>query len=397
MHITTAINTTMKCTYIDRAYEFSTVTQDDQNLVKVKPCCYAHWNLIPEGVRSPMQVFETNERVTNNPVIEWFRDTVKSGKLPRSCKTCTTTEAAGGRSPRLDSLEYMDPDHDIFMLDVHTGNECNLACAMCNVYSSSLIEKESVKYDDTPAIWKHTTKYTSTDHDSDATFNQLDQIMKSKRVQIVKFKGGEPLLKRNWTHIERGLESGQYADTIIRIITNGTNLNKNIIEKLHLARKATINVSVDGIGEVGEFVRWPQTADKIQRTLDIIHENRYSNVHFNTTTIVTMLNIGDIENIHRECSRVAEQVTFDFDLKPEGHPLDYRNIPNSIRSKLRNSIDPAILHKGSLPLRNLIDIEHEGWTNPLEVERTLSWFEKHRGKEIKNVLHPEVYKWYLSI
>lgn len=387
----------MKCSYINKGYEFSTVDLDGKNLVKAKPCCYAHWGLIPDGVKKPMPEFDANECVTNNPVIQWFRDVTKSGSLPRACKACSSIESAGGKSPRQESLDDHDPNYDVFVLDVHTGNECNLACAMCNVYSSSLIEKEGARYDDTPAIWRHTTAYKGLDHNSTATFEQVDQIMKKHRVQVIKFKGGEPLLKRHWEHIERGLQSGQYADTSIRIITNGTNISTSILDSLSLAKKATVNLSVDGIGAVGEFVRWPQTGDKIQRTLETIDQNRHRNVHFNTTTIVTMLNIGDIENIHRECSRVAEQVSFDFDLKPEGHPLDYRNIPANIRTKIRNSMDPAILHKGSSPLRNLIDIEHEGWTNPLEVERTLSWFEKHRGKEIKNVLHPDVYQWYLSI
>ena len=183
MHITTAINTTMRCTFIDRAYELNTVVVDERNLAKVKPCCYAHWGLIPDGVKTPMQEYVSNEVVTNNPVIEWFRDVSKTGILPKSCKSCTTIENKGGKSPRITSAKEHEPEYDVFMLDVHTGNECNLACAMCNSYSSSLIGKETLKYgNNVPSNWRI---QIGSDQNSTATFAQVDQIMKKHSVQIV--------------------------------------------------------------------------------------------------------------------------------------------------------------------------------------------------------------------
>ena len=395
MHLITAINTTMRCTFIDRAYELNTVVVDERNLAKVKPCCYAHWGLIPDGVKTPMQEYVSNEVVTNNPVIEWFRDVSKTGILPKSCKSCTTIENKGGRSPRITSAKEHEPEYDVFMLDVHTGNECNLACAMCNSYSSSLIGKETLKYgNNVPSNWRI---QIGSDQNSTATFAQVDQIMKKHSVQIVKFKGGEPMLKRNWQNIERGLEDGQYANTKLRITTNGTNINNKVLEKLSLAKGVTITVSVDGLGAVGEFVRWPQTADKIEQTLDNMASNTHKHIKFNTSTIVNILNIGDIENIYNRCKDVADKISFDFDLKPEGHPLDYRNIPAEIRTKIRNSIDPNIMFKKTLPVRNLIDIEAQGYSHHEEVRRTLDWFEDHRGQDLIHVLHPEVYKWYESL
>lgn len=400
------INTTMSnilrkasltgCNYIDRSYEFNTVIVDGKDYLKVKPCCHAHWGKIPSGVKFPLQEYDSNEQVTNNPVIQWFRDESKTGVLPDACGGCKTVESKGGISPRMDSIQDYDPDYDLYILDVHTGNECNLACAMCNSYSSSLINKQRERYTGSwvPSNWEATA---GNDQNSTATFAQLDQILSKHKVQIVKFKGGEPMVKRNWQNIERGLKDGVYADTWLRITTNGTNLNSSILETLSLAKRTTVIVSVDGIGAVGEFIRWPQTADKIRATLDTIGLNKHKNIEFNTSTIITMLNIGDIANIHQACSSVAKRVSFDFDLKPEGHPLDYRNIPISIRTKLRNSIDPTILHKDHVPLRNLIDIEHPGWTRYSEVRRTLDWFEDHRGKDLINVLHPYIYKWYESL
>jgi len=392
-----------KCVYIDRAYEFNTIVKDNKNYAKVKPCCHSHWGLIPNGIRNPLESFETNEVITNNQVIQWFRDYNKTGALPKTCKACTQIESAGGKSSRQSSLEDYDPDYDIFMLDIHTGNECNLACSMCNSYSSSLIKKEMSKYNpqDLPSNWQEDI---GQDQNSVATFAQLDQIMSSKSVQYIKFKGGEPMLKRNWVNIERGLLSGQYAKTRLRITTNGTNLNPNVLKTLSLAKSVSVNVSVDGFGAVGEMIRWPQTAGKIQQTLDNIANNKDKHIKFNTQTIVSIMNLGAIEDIWKRCSSVSNQTTFDFDLKPEGHPLDYRNVPIDIRAKVRSSMDPSIMYKKasgtygtSTPLRNLIDIQHEGWTAPAEVKRTLAWFEKHRGQSLENVLHPEIYKWYLSI
>ena len=89
-------------------------------------------------------------------------------------------------------------------------------------------------------------------------------------------------------------------------------------------------------------------------------------------------------NIGKSFSGVNVLRKVDFDLKPEGNALDYRNIPVEIRARIRNSIDPQILYKKSTPLRNLIDIEHDGWNHPEEVRRTLDWFEDHRKQDLKN-------------
>ena len=386
----------MKCAYIDNSYEYNTIMENDNNVVRAKPCCYAHWGLIPDNIRFPLPLFDANESVTNHRVIEWFRLQSQTGTLPNSCKTCIIQENNGAKSPRISANEDYDPNYDIYILDVSTGNECNLACAMCNTYSSSLVKKEilKVKPGTGPKHWQWTQKQ---EVNGEANFAQLEQILRKHRVQIVKFKGGEPMLKRNWKYIERALLDGQFADTNLRITTNGTNLSKKVLETLSLAKYVKINVSVDGIGPVGEFIRWPQTANKIQQTLDNMGDNKHDNIRFNTSTIITMLNIGDIENIYNKCKHVADHVSFDFDLKPEGNALDYRNIPVDARVKIRNSIDPQILYKKSTPLRNLIDIEHEGWSHPEEVRRTLDWFEDHRKQDLKYVLHPEVYKWYGSL
>ena len=386
----------VKCAYIDHGYEYNTIRENDTNVVRAKPCCFAHWNLIPDSIKFPLPLFDANESVTNHRVVEWFRLQSQGGSLPTSCKTCIIQEKNGAKSPRISANEDYDPNYDIYILDVNTGNECNLACAMCNTYSSSLIKKEILKAPEGtgPEHWQH--KQTQ-EINGDANFAQLEQILRKHRVQIVKFKGGEPMLKRNWQNIERALLDGQFSDTNLRITTNGTNLNSRVLETLSLAKSVKITVSVDGIGSVGEFVRWPQKANKIQETLDNMAANSYSNIKFNTSTIITMLNIGDIENIYRKCKPVADHVSFDFDLKPEGNALDYRNIPVEIRARIRNSIDPQILYKKTTPLRNLIDIEHDGWNHPEEVRRTLDWFEDHRKQDLKTVLHPEVYKWYGSL
>lgn len=390
------------CAYIDRSYEFSTVNTPSGPVVRSKPCCYAHWNKIPSDIRyrKNLPVYSGTERLSDHPVIEWFRshDTA-NGEYPSACDPCIKKEALGAESPRqqaYDDVDNLNPD-GLYTIDIMVGNECNLACAMCNIYSSNLIQKESAKHADTPNIWRAPEEWENLSMDSDASFAQLDQLMDRHSVGLVKFKGGEPLLKRNWENLKRGLDAGKYANTNVKITTNGVNLTARVLDTLSQAKHCRIIVSFDGVGPVCDFVRWPNTWEKFQKTLDVVRNNSHDNITINSSTIINMLNICDVANIYREAKAAGfYKIHFDDDLKPEGHVLDYRNLCPDVRKDIKNNLPMDILQHGT-PFKYIIDSEHRGWSDSKEIKRTLAWFEKHRKQSLDTVFPPSVYNWYTNL
>jgi sulfatase maturation enzyme AslB (radical SAM superfamily) len=59
--------------------------------------------------------------------------------------------------------------------------------------------------------------------------------------------------------------------------------------------KVTVTVSLDGIGNIHDYVRWPIKWDNVERT---IRDYQSMELHeLNTWTTVSALNIGDLKNI----------------------------------------------------------------------------------------------------
>ena len=390
------------CAYLDRSYEFSTINTPDGPVIKAKPCCYAHWGKIPSEIRyrTNLPKYTSQSRLEDHPIIKWFKShDTHNGEYPDACSTCLVKEKLGGESPRTQAVDDVDNfnSEGLYTVDIMIGNECNLACAMCNIYSSNLIQKESRKHDDTPLVWRHPEEWLNLSMDSDASFDLLDKLMDQHSIGLVKFKGGEPLLKRNWDHLKRGLDAGKYADTNIKITTNGVNLTPRVLDTLSQARAAKIIVSFDGVGSVCDFIRWPNTWEKFQRTLDVVRGNPHDNITINSSTIVTMLNIADIGNIYREAKSAGfYKIHFDNDLKPEGHALDYRNLSSELRRQIKHDMSMDILQHNT-PFKTMIDTEHAGWSNSKEIKRTLAWFEKHRKQSLDTVFPPSVYNWYTNL
>ena len=57
----------------------------------------------------------------------------------------------------------------------------------------------------------------------------------------------------------------------------------------------TVTVSLDGIGRIHDYVRWPIAWEKFERNLQTYQSMNLT--HLNTWTTVSALNIGDLKNI----------------------------------------------------------------------------------------------------
>lgn len=167
-----------------------------------KVCCHTN---IPHHISnvsgSPAKFvsIEDMKDSTNNPGLIEIRKSMMEGRVPSMCQTCQNEEKNTGSSPRLEMLENFSRDFDesfqktdskgivanptVKYLDFSVGNECNLACRMCNPYYSSRIEQEwkseGVKFN-----WK---KVEEAHHFSRAQKALPDSI---EALELICFQGG---------------------------------------------------------------------------------------------------------------------------------------------------------------------------------------------------------------
>ena len=218
--------------------------------------------------------FDTLEKMDTS---EWLRN-IKSNPdtWPKECVRCQQTEQANNTSIRLNSIKFdkTQTRPDYLTVGGVLDNICNSACQSCNQNLSTKIG--SLTSNDYPMI------------DNSAAFWKLPL----ERVVHLDINGGEPSASKNYRNI---LQNIPPAVTSVRINTNCSMVIPEIQQLVERGVHVTVTVSLDGIGRVHDYVRWPIKWENFEHNLDI-----YKNMgiqELNTWTTVSSLNIGNLKNI----------------------------------------------------------------------------------------------------
>ena len=251
-----------------------------------RPCC--NWRITYDE----QKVDSIEEYLVGN-----FRKKISSdldnNKWPEGCEDCKLDEELGNESLRLGAENrYSDPLYTD--AEVKFGNLCNLACAMCSPYNSSLIEKEYLKLKN-----KHKLFDRGYFENKNAWYEDNDKLKQiarelSTRNQI-RFTGGEPTV--NNYLIDFLTEVRKYnTDITIRLTTNGNNWPKKLHELLK-EFKTIISVSIDAYGDKNEYIRWPSKWNKIENNIDSMLS--LPNVEVECGTTIASYNVHLMEELSK--------------------------------------------------------------------------------------------------
>lgn len=209
---------------------------------------------------------------------EWYTDVItkfETNKWPAECIRCEKSEAVREKSIRQYSLdEWNKPQKrsDYLQVGGVLDNVCNAACQTCNEHHSTFIGAKkniSIRVDNRTKL----------------------QDLPWERITHIDLNGGEPSYSKGYKEL---LKNPPPNLTHLRL---NTNCNTTLWELGSLADggvKVTVTVSLDGIGRVHEYMRWPITWNTFCENL-----LRYQHmpVTLNTWTTVSALNVGDFNNI----------------------------------------------------------------------------------------------------
>ena len=147
--------------------------------------------------------------------------------------------------------------------DYRISNLCNFKCRMCGEQLSSSWETEKrehnkLNYDVDkwmrPEVRKQVSKFQT-----EVLETELQQAVDRGDIEEIYWVGGEPLMwKRHWTVMDQLVTTGQSNDVIIRYNTNLSRIHYNKYElypMLGKFKRVNVCASIDGVGEVGEYIR----------------------------------------------------------------------------------------------------------------------------------------------
>ena len=222
--------------------------------------------------------FETLDQIDASLWLDSTKSIMNQDQWPDECVRCKDTEQVGNKSIR----QYFLDDHKTnlsinekyLVLGGVLDNICNSACQTCNENLSTKIGS-----------------LTSKDYIKINNSNKLDQLPLDRIVKI-DINGGEPSASPHYLKL---LENLPPNVTHLRLNTNGSRVLTSLNQLIDRGVKVTVTVSLDGIGMIHDYVRWPIKWSDVERN---IAAYKVMNLYeLNTWTTVSALNIGNLKQI----------------------------------------------------------------------------------------------------
>jgi len=257
-----------------------------------------------------------------------------SEQRPKSCNKCWNLEDAGLKSDRLiknETLDYFSNidleqlitrsqigKNEIIHYKIDTSNTCNAACVTCGGGSSSTWNKLLQK-NNLPAKknWKILPDQT------------VDWINYSG-AKSLSFRGGEPFLSDTNFYILEQLIEHNNTDCFVSFVTNGSfSLSRHQKEILSKFSNLNFCFSIDGIGPVFEYIRWPLKWADIETNISWCKTN---NVKVSVSYTLSNMNLL----YHATTTQWFDDHDINYLVNPVYSPSHFR--PESLPAKIKQRL-----------------------------------------------------------
>lgn len=234
---------------------------------------------------------------------EWLYKT-KQLIWPKECIRCRETESLEQDSIRVHSIRFhqQQTQQDYLIVGGVLDNICNSGCLTCNEYCStkigSLISKTYPIIDNTNRFWK----------------------LPIHRIVKLDINGGEPSASKNYLSVLQNIPPNIKE---VRINTNCSIVIEEIENLIKRDIKVVVTVSLDGIEETHDYVRWPIKWDKFYNNL--MTYKSMKGIELNTWTTVSALNIHNFTAIKQFTAKHQLAHSYAFLHSPDPINVKYLN------------------------------------------------------------------------
>lgn len=253
--------------------------------------------------------YKTFNELENSKWLADIESTMAEDKWPKECMRCKHTESVKGESVRTKSIErhraLKKRRDDYLVVGGVLDNVCNSACQTCNSSLSTKIGSLTKQYEKTNNVDK---------------FYNLPQ----NRILEVDVNGGEPTASKNYKKILANLPDNTI---IVRMNTNASRMIPELEQILANGVMAIVTLSLDGVGDTHDYVRWPIKWKKYTKSVKAYQnlQKQFPLLKLNSWTTVSCLNVADLPNI------------FDFTAEHNlDHDWAFLNTPNVYQIKNKN-------------------------------------------------------------
>jgi len=267
----------------------------------VKPCCVSTQRM------SYNLGHNTLAEIVNSPEMIQLRQDMIDGVLVPGCNECYQQEKYGGRSLRqihTDTWQIIpsvkskldNPTTEISIgveyFDLRFGNMCNLQCRSCSPDNSSQLAKEFKQLNIPISVKDNINDWYQTDTFIENIKSQLDNI------RVLYITGGEPtIIEKNFEILEYLISEGKSQNIILQLNTNLTNIKPRFLDLLSKFKYVILFVSIDGIGPVQEYLRYPSKWVQIDKNLRSLLDLKSDNMIIKPTPVIQNVNLSTIVDL----------------------------------------------------------------------------------------------------
>ena len=261
--------------------------------------------------------------IFNGEKYKALRQNMLSGKYVADCKNCYASENLGIESLRQSSNKEYGQMYDInslteeplepVFLDIRFDNLCNLKCRSCTPHYSTKW------YGDFEKIVGERFKPDFEINTKDKIWNEFSVYFKTAKK--IYFAGGEPLLSAlHLDALKYLLESGNNSVSLI-YNTNLTVIPESVIKFWQKFKNVTICASLDGVGVVGESIRFGSNWEQFVRNSSLL-KNEIPHLTFRIDFTLSVYNIFYLpetleELISRDVLHTLNNFTLNFLSEPK--------------------------------------------------------------------------------
>ena len=297
--------------------------------------------------------------------------------------------------------------------DYRFNNLCNFKCRMCGDMLSSSWEAESRKH----KTWtKESQPWMASPLREQITNFQDTQVVKefveaveTKTIKEIYWCGGEPLMwDMHWNAMKRIIELGFAKEVYVRYNTNLSRTSfkgTKLFDLLPQFQDWQICSSLDGTGEVGEYIRdglnYTQWLDNFKEGLAVAKTTREMRLDY-TITMPGLLELKNMFDLSRELdAEILTKVMFTFSNDEILSPLA---LPKQL---LETIIDEALAYiepRATRKQQSMIDVlknlrQRETFTATKKGKDRQERIDSIRKQDIKKILRKDerLLEWWTSI
>lgn len=251
----------------------------------------------------------------------------------------------------------------------------------------------------------------------------FDEILgQPDRLRYIIFQGGEPFLVKEFDDILDVIVANGSADKVtFEIVSNLTILKDSTLQKLAHLKQILLGASIDGIGPILEYIRYPANWADIESNIERLSHLNNTKISFNTA--IQAYNLLDLPNIFLYCDAREIDVHAHFLVGPRY--LNVAVLPTKVRriaiERLTNYLEnnPRPVNRSSAEYAIKFLHEHLGvqyrdefasfvkFTNDMDVSRgqdfralypdLIGWFREDGLKWTNETIHADRTKYLLPI